>query len=213
MTVVTKIVDTAALTSSGAYGICAGANLRTPCGARRIENIRPGDLVVTRDFGLQPVRLVWTRTVTASQMQADPSLAPVRFSPRAIAPMMPQRDLTLGAAHRLLVPGWRLEDVPDTTACLVAARDIAAVSDTAHIDRTPDEVIYYNVVFDQHQVFCANGLPVESFLPTVAALSGMAKGVINDITEAFPELRKSPSAYPPAQYPAPEAPQYRPDLA
>ncbi len=80
-------------------GLSGSASLRTPCGARRVENLRPGDLVVTRDNGLQPVRMVWTRTVTAAEIAADPSLAPVRLKPRAIGPMMPQRDLIVAAGH------------------------------------------------------------------------------------------------------------------
>jgi len=213
MTVVTKISETTALTRAGALGLCAGANLRTPCGGRRIENIRKGDLVVTRDNGLQPVRMVWRRTVTAAEIAADPSLAPVRLKPRAIGPMMPQRDLLVGAGHRVLVPGWRLQDMPDTTACLIPARDVAGVNDAAYIDRSADEVTYYNIVFDSHQVFAANGLPVESFLPTASALCALDRNVTDDITRLFPELLKSPSAYPPAEYPTPEAPRYRPDFA
>jgi hypothetical protein len=213
MTVVTKISETSMVAMAGALGVCAGANLRTPCGGRRIENIRKGDLVVTRDNGLQPVRLVWTRTVTAAEMAADPSLAPVRLKPRAIGPMMPQRDLLVGGGHRVLIPGWRLLDVPETTACLIPARDIAGVNDAAYIDRSADAVTYYNIVFDNHQVFAANGLPVESFLPAPSTLCALSRDVTDDITRLFPELLKSPSAYPPAEYPTPAAPRYRPDFA
>jgi hypothetical protein len=213
MTMVSKISESAAVARAGALGLCAGANLRTPCGGRRVENIRNGDLIVTRDNGLQPVRMVWRRTVTAAEIAADPSLAPVRLKPRAIGPMMPQRDLLVGAAHRVLIPGWRLQDVPDTTACLIPARDVAGVNDAAYVDRSADEVTYFNVVFDSHQVFSANGLPVESFLPTVTTLCALDRHVTDDITRLFPELLKSPSAYPPAEYPTPEAPRYRPDFA
>jgi len=213
MTVLTKISETGALSKTGAFGLCAGAHLRTPCGARRIENIRKGDLVVTRDNGLQPVRMVWSRKVSAAELAADPALAPVVLKPRAIGPMMPQRDLRVGAAHRVLVPGWRLIDMPETTACLVTARDLAGISDGAYIDRAEGDVTFYNVVFDNHQVFCANGLPVESFLPCPSTMSGMERSVTDTITRLFPELAKSPSSYPPAEYPTPEAPRYRPDFA
>jgi hypothetical protein len=213
MTVVSKIAKDAGLIQAGAFGLCAGANLRTPCGSRRIENIRKGDLIVTRDNGLQPVRLVWRRTVTHAEITADPSLAPVRLKPRAVGPMMPQRDLLVGGAHRVLIPGWRLEDVPDTMACLIPARDLAGVNDAAYIDRSADEVTYFNIVFDHHQVFTANGLPVESFLPAPSTMCALSRDVSDDITRLFPELLKSPSAYPPAEYPTPEAPRYRPDFA
>ena len=112
-----KITEGDAVTA-GATGLCAGANLRTPCGPRRVEFIRKGDLVVTRDNGLQPVRMIWTRTVKETEFAADPSLAPVLLAPRAIGPMMPQQELRVGGAHRLLIPGWRLEDEDDGENCL-----------------------------------------------------------------------------------------------
>lgn len=213
MTVLTKISENGVVAKAGAFGLCAGAQLRTPCGARRIENMRKGDLVVTRDNGLQPVRMVWSRTVTATEISADPSLAPVVLKPRAIGPMMPQQDLRVGAAHRVLIPGWRLLDVPETKSCFIAARDLAGISDGAFVERSEADVTFYNVVFDNHQVFCANGLPVESFLPTPTAMCAMENSVTEDITRLFPELLKSPSSYPPAEYPTENAPRYRPDFA
>lgn len=213
MSIAAKIADRAGFAQLNATGICAGANLRTPCGPKRIENIRAGDLVVTRDEGLQPVRMIWKRVVGAAEIQADPALGPVRIGVRTVAPMMPQQELCIASGHRVLVPGWRLEGVADATACLVSASDIARASETAQTEKVPVEITYYNVIFDRHQVFCVNGLPVESFLPTVAALSGLAKDVVAGITDAFPELGRSPSAYPPAQYPVPEAPQYLADVA
>jgi len=213
MTVLTKISEGGSLSRTGAFGLCAGAHLRTPCGPRRIENMRKGDLVVTRDNGLQPVRMVWSRTIPASDLAADPSLAPIVLKPRAIGPMMPQQDLRVGAAHRVLVPGWRLLDMPETSACFVTARDLAGISDGAFVDRSEADVTFYNVVFDNHQVFSANGLPVESFLPCPSTMCGMERGVTEVITRLFPELAKSPSSYPPAEYPTPQAPRYRPDYA
>jgi hypothetical protein len=68
-------------------------------------------------------------------MAADPSLAPVCLRPRAIGPMMPQRDLLVAGDHRLLIPGYRLADQPDTAAALIPAREIAGTSDTAFVDR------------------------------------------------------------------------------
>lgn len=205
MTVVAKIADQTAFGQTGALGLGAGANLRTPCGDRRIENLRPGDLIVTRDDGLQPVRFVWSQTFSAAEVAADPSLAPLHFKPRAIGPMMPQRPLTVGGAHRVLVPGWRLENADDRTSFLVSARDLATVHDESYSERLKGDITYYNVIFDRHQVFTANGLPVESFLPNPKTMSAMKSDVTDKITEIFPELLRSPSSYPPAEYPTPDA--------
>lgn len=210
---VAKISESEPVTKPGATGLCAGANLRTPCGPRRVENFRKGDLVVTRDNGLQPVRMIWTRRITAAEIAADPSLAPIVLRPRAIGPMMPQRDLSVGGAHRLLIPGWRLEDEPDTESCLVPARDIAGLDDRSFVDRSPEEVTYYNVVFDEPQVICANGLPVESFTPTDENLKDVDSKIVYDLRLTFPNLAPKFADYPAPRYKMRERVSYSPDYA
>lgn len=213
MTMVAKISESEPVAKAGATGLCAGANLRTPCGPRRVEFFRKGDLVVTRDNGLQPVRMIWTHTVTAAEIAADPSLAPIVLRPRAIGPMMPQRDVSVGAAHRLLIPGWRLEDEADNEACLVPARDIVGLDDRSFVDRAPEEVTYYNVVFDEPQVVCANGLPVESFMPTDENMKYVTTDVHNELRETFPDLAPKFADYPAPRYKLRERVSYTPDYA
>lgn len=202
-----------AFTKAGPVGLVAGANLRTPCGARRVENIRVGDLVVTRDAGLQPVRVVFSRTVTAAELAADPSLAPVRLAARAIAPMMPAHELLVAPGHRLLIPGWRLEDRDDRELTLLPARELAGKSDQMNIVRDAGDVTFYNIVFDEHVVFAANGMPVESFRPTPAALDAVDARVGDDIARLFPALREKPETYPAARYPIADHARYIPDYA
>ncbi len=210
MTIVKKITK-GDIAVAGATGLCAGANLRTPIGERRVEFLRRGDLVVTRDNGLQAVRMIWTRTVTAAEFAADPSLAPVLLAPRAIGPMMPQRELRLGGAHHLLIPGWRLEDEDDGENCLVPARDVDGLS--LGSDVTTDDVTYYNVVFDEPQVFCANGLPVESFTPSEAVLKSVPKDVRDELRSLLPELGPKFKEYPVPRYKVRERVSYTPVFA
>ncbi len=211
MTVATAIDSDATVAKAGATGLCAGANLRTPCGERRVEFLRKGDLIVTRDEGLQPVRMIWTTTVTAAEIAADPSLAPIVIRPRAVGPMMPKKTVSVGAAHRLLIPGWRLMDEDDTTNCLVPARDITDLSDESFIDRSPEEVTYYNVVFDEHLVFSANGLPVESFSPNAETLKKTPQPVQRELSVTFPEMGPKFSDYPAPRYKMREHVTYTPD--
>ena len=209
MTMVNKITD-GDIARAGATGLCAGANLRTPCGERRVEYLRVGDLIVTRDNGLQPVRMIWTRTVNTTELAADPSLAPVSLPPRAIGPMMPKKTLMVGGAHRLLIPGWRLEDEDDTENCLVPARDVTGL-DLG--DAKAAEVTYYNIVFDTPQVFCANGLPVESFTPSEDTLVYVPKDAQEDLRRAFPDLGPRFTDYPAPRYKLRERVSYTPDFA
>ena len=199
------------LAKAGATGLCAGANLRTPCGERRVEFLRKGDLIVTRDDGLQPVRLIWTRTVTASEIAADPSLAPIVIRPRAVGPMMPKRTVSMGAAHLLFIPVCRLDDEDDTTSCLMPARDITDMSDESFIDRGPEEVIYFNIVFDEPTVFCANGLPVESFSPNLETLKTTPQAVKKELAATFPDMDPKFATYPAPRYKLREQMSYTPD--
>lgn len=209
MTLMTRIARVTGATGP-LLGLAGTASLRTPCGERRAENVRPGDLIVTRDNGLQPVRLVWTRTVAEADIAADPSLAPVRLKARAIGPMMPRRDLLVAAGHRVLIPGYRLADLPDNQPCLISARDIADASDEAYLDKGVDEITYYNIVFDAHQVFCANGLPVESYLPCVDTMGELDDEVRESLATVFAGSAEAGDAFPKARYSAPEIENYRP---
>ncbi|MBR9850678.1 MAG: Hint domain-containing protein [Rhodobacteraceae bacterium] len=181
-------------------GIAEGANLRTPCGLRRIEIVRAGDLIVTRN-GLKPVQMVWKRRVTKEQMLAQPALAPIRLRPRAIGPMMPQRDLLVAPDHRLLIPGFRLGGVADDKSVLTEARKIAGSSDAIFADNSMESITYYQLVFEEHQVLAANGLPVESFLPDAAAIAALAGEIREELDECFPGLRAAPDSFPSASFP------------
>ncbi|MGB5558047.1 MAG: Hint domain-containing protein [Paracoccaceae bacterium] len=183
-----------------AGGIVEGGNVRTPCGPRRVELVRPGDLIVTRDTGLQPVRMVWKREVTSAQMAARPDLAPIRLKPRALGPMMPQKDLCLAPDHRVLVPGYRLAGQEKHASCLIEARELAGASDAAYVDRSAETVRCFTLIFDTHQVFCVNGLPVESFLPSASAVASLSEDFRDALVRRFPQLRREPNSYPPAEY-------------
>ena len=201
MTIVKRIAEGTPVTERGCVGLVAGTSVRTPIGARRVETLRPGDLIVTRDNGLQPVRVVFARTVAATEIAADPALAPVRLMPRAVAPMMPSKPLWVGGEHRLLIPGWRLEGRDDRECVLVPARDLAR-SDVIHVDRALKDVTYVNLVFDAHEVFAADGLPVESFRPVEHAMDDVDPVVRDDILRIFAGARDRAAA--PAHYPMPD---------
>jgi hypothetical protein len=177
-------------------GIGEGANVRTPCGARRVEMVRPGDLIVTRDNGLQPVRLIWMREIATNK----PDRAPICLCKRAIGPMMPQQKLSIAPDQRVLVPGYRLLGQKDTSGCLVYAREIATSSDDAYVETNFQVTRFYTFVFDAHQVFCCNGLPVESFLAGASEIAGLKADYRDELVQLFPKLQREPNSYRPAGY-------------
>jgi len=123
--------------------------------------------------------------------------------------MMPQREVSLGLAHRLLIPGWRLEGEEDTTSCLVAARDVPNLDEGASEDTPDTDVTYYNFVFDEPQVFCVNGLPVESYTPDSQALDETPLEVREKLQGLFPDF----AAYPETTYKKRQRISYTPEFA
>jgi hypothetical protein len=200
MSYLKKIEDLNRTSTRFPGGIAEGANVRTPCGARRVELVCAGDLIVTRDNGLQPVRMVWQREVTSADMAANIDLAPICIKPRAIGPMMPQREMRLAPEHRILVPGYRLLCEEKTVGCLLKARELAGTSDAVYVDFTAEIVRYFTLVFDAHQVFCCNGLPVESFYPSAETILDLDDGLRDDLLCLFPKLKRKRTAYPALKY-------------
>lgn len=192
-------------------GIAGEALVRAPTGLRRAENVRPGDLVVTQGRGLQPVRLVWRRHITAEEMRADPGAAPVRLEPRALGPMWPTRPLLLAPAHRVWVPPFMLADGA-AGGGLVEARTLAGGSDAVWLDRDAEGVTFYNFVFDRHEVVPASGLPVESFHVSARAVSEVDELTRHALTLRFPVLRQEQDAFPPAALPLASEADYIPAL-
>ncbi|MGC9417834.1 MAG: Hint domain-containing protein [Rhodovulum sp.] len=179
-----------------------GANLRTPCGPRRVASMRPGDMMVTRGNGWQAVRLTWRRRLSAEALRANPALAPIRLKPRALGAMMPRHDLVVAPGHRVLIPGWRLANWSDEAQLLLPAADIAGRSDAAHVDRSCEDVALYQFVFDGPQVLNVNGLPVESLAADAEVIATLVLAEREALLRRFPGLGRDPTAYPPAEYPS-----------
>lgn len=193
----------ARLTAPDAFdsGILEGSEIRTPCGPRKIERVRKGDLIVTRHFGLQPVKMIWKRELTRAYMQANRGTAPIRLNARAIGPMMPQHPIALAPHHRILIPGWRLRDMADNECGLVSAKALAGTSEAAFVDQSMDVARLYTLVFEQHRIFHVNGVPVESVCVTPKALSKLDPDLRDDVLRQFPELRDKKKSYPPRAFP------------
>lgn len=204
-------LEIGAAAAAAVTGLGAEAQIRVPGGVRRAEFLRPGDLVVTRDHGHQPVRMIFTTTIDPVEMQADPSLAPVRLGPRAVGPMMPQRSVTMAPGQGVLVPGYLVQG-HDADGALVPARDVTGYTEGSFMDRNA-EPLFYNLVFDRHEVIWASGLPVESFHATPASLGPLEPATRDALVLRFPPLRGKQEAFPQMRFPRAEPGAYMPPQA
>lgn len=192
MTLMTRVDAALAATKPALTGLACDAHVRTPCGERRGEFLRPGDLIVTRSDGLQPLRHILRTRVSLAEMRADPALAPIRLTPRALGPLMPVRSLALAPDHPVRVPAHLLgQSVPDPTLRLTA-RSLADYFDEIFVDMSANGAIYHGLVFDRPQALMVNGVLVESATPDASSLRHMDEDTRKALERLFPHLRSKP---------------------
>lgn len=160
--------------------------IATPFGLVAVEDLKVGDLVVTRDHGLQPIRWTEGRVVPAVDR-----FAPVRIRKNVLAGQ--ERDLLVSPQHRVLFQGYRAELLFGESEVLVSAKHLID-----GLDVTQDEqnmVTYIHIMFDRHEVIYAEGAATESFHPGDIGMSAVGDEAREELFAIFPELRADQTAY------------------
>ena len=163
-----------------------GTRIATPKGARDIATLRVGDLVVTRDHGLQPIRWIQQRTVPAME-----NFAPIRIRPGAITGQ--DRDLLVSPQHRMLFQGYRAELLFGESEVLVSAKHM--IDDKYVTQETSGDVTYIHMMFDEHEVVYAEGAATESFHPVDIGLTAVSDPAREELFALFPALRSNVNGY------------------
>lgn len=164
-----------------------GTRIATPQGERRIETLKPGDMVVTRDNGAQALRWIGQRTLGPAELAADPALQPIRIRQGALGHGLPERDMMVSRQHRMLMTGPRAELLFGDEEVLVRALHLTCLPGVQAVRRA--EVTYIHMLFDRHEVVMADGAWSESFQPGERTLGGMEAGARDELFKLFPELR------------------------
>jgi hypothetical protein len=164
-----------------------GTLIRVAQGEVPVETLRRGDLVATRDNGLQPIRWIGRR-----QVGGTGKFAPIRFAPGA---MGNTRALLVSPQHRMVVRDWRAQLYFGQDEVLVAAHQLAGC-DRIHVNPMP-MVEYVHVMFDRHEIIFAEGAETESFHAgdTILAKDSALRAEIGAL---FPQLLGAQSPYPTA---------------
>lgn len=164
-----------------------GTLIDTPAGPRAVENLRAGDMVLTRDAGPQAVRFVAVRALGPRELAAHPHLRPVRIAAGSVAPGVPARDLLLSPQHRVLLEGAELSLDFGLEAALAPAASL-----TGHAGVTTEAaeagITYVHIGFDRHHIVRSEGLDTESFLPGPEAIAGLDGALRAELLTLFPLL-------------------------
>lgn len=170
--------DTGFVNATSVPCFVAGTLIATPGGMRRAERLLPGEMVMTKDDGAQPLRWVGSRTVAAAG-----EFAPIHIRANTLGQ---HRDLLVSPLHRVLIKDNLAELLFGEPEVLVAARDL--VNDRSIIRRVGGEVTYVHLLFDRHQVVFSEGLETESFLPGPQTAASFEAEMVNEIFSLFPDL-------------------------
>lgn len=175
-----------------------GTLILTTRGNVAVEDLRVGDMVVTRDNGPQPLRWIGSKQVTAELLALFPNMRPVRIRAGALGTDLPARDLYVSQQHRVLVSSKIAERVLGEPEVLVAAKHLTQI-DGIEIDDTAAELHYFHLLFDRHEIVCSEGAQTESLFTGPEALKAVPPEARTEILALFPELLAEGRAHEPAR--------------
>jgi hypothetical protein len=132
----------------------AGTLIRTPKGDVAVERLQAGDLVVTSSGEQRPIKWIGHRDTDLRRRHDRRSHYPVRIAADAFGPNRPSKDLYVSAGHAICI------DLCGEV--LIHASQLVNGSTVAQVEM--DEVSYWHVELDSHDVILANNLPAESYL-------------------------------------------------
>ena len=159
-----------------------GTRILTETGPRPVETLRPGDRLVTKDHGLQPLRWVGSWVSGIGAQLRHPKSRPVQFSRGSLAPGIPARNLVLSPQHRVLLASKITNRMFGCYEVLAAARALAqAQFDTIHTIVRP--VRYFHLLLDRHEILFAEGAAVESLFLGPETEKVMDTSVLDDLRE------------------------------
>jgi hypothetical protein len=163
-----ELIGTSTTTAPGRFAdiasvsFFAGTHLTLAGGAQaRVEDLKVGDLLLTRDHGPQPIRWIGHQT-----RRAVGAAAPIRI---AEGTLNTARDLYLSPQHRLFI--WQRRDALGTGRSEVLVKAELLLNGTTVTRAEGGHVDSYQILFDGHEIIFAEGIAVESLLVTSDVLA------------------------------------------
>lgn len=176
-----------------------GTAIATPKGEVLAEELRIGMQVITRDNGVQPIRWIGRRTISAAALARNAHICPVLIRRGTLGDNLPERDMLVSPNHRLLVARDKTILHFNEPEVLAAAKYMTCTQGITTM--VPRQVSYIHFMFDRHEVVLSNGCWSESFQPDDRSLRGFGNAQRAELLDLFPALatRAGRAAYQPAR--------------
>lgn len=166
---------------------CTGTLIETETGPQAVETLEQGARILTQDGTFATLRCVVSTTLQSWELALKPKLRPIWIAAGALGKGLPQQDLHVSPQHRMLVSSKIANRVCDANEVLVAAKKLTSLPGI-RVDDSIDEVSYYHLIFDEHQIIYANGAPTESLYLGEEALKALTPRARVEVLALFPEL-------------------------
>jgi hypothetical protein len=132
----------------------AGTSILTASGYVPVEQLNPGDHVITESGAALPIRWIGWRGIDFSRHPRPDAVRPIRIETGAVAPGVPSRPLILSPDHALF-----LERHLVPVKLLVNGATIIR-------DEACRNITYFHIELAHHDIILAENLAVETYLDT-----------------------------------------------
>jgi Ca2+-binding RTX toxin-like protein len=173
---------------TGVVCFAAGTMITTVAGDTPVESLRCGDLVLTMDHCHKPILWIEHIKLTAHDLQANPSLRPIRIPQGALGQGLPAQPLIVSPQHRVLLQSRIAARMFGADEVLVAAKHLVGIAGI-HVAEDLAQVTYWHFLFDQHEIVWSNGAPTESMFTGPVALKSLSHAARAEIFALFPSLK------------------------
>ncbi|MEY8883254.1 Hint domain-containing protein [Donghicola sp. XS_ASV15] len=160
-----------------------GSLIATRHGPRPVEELRVGDVLLTRDNGFRPVLWVGHSKYNLSGSTGGARLQPILIKANALGNGVPQSDLLVSPDHQMLLTRRFAPSPLATTEMLVPARHLLG---QAGILVAPQrEVEFVHVLMERHEILLADGAWTESYRPDTTVVRSLPVQVREDLLSAL----------------------------
>ncbi len=166
----------------------AGTLIQCRQGQVRVEDLTVQDEVKIHSGAFKKIQWVGRSKIGAEQIKRQPKLQPIKIEAGALGRNLPTRDLWVSRQHRMMVSSSVAERVTGSQDVLVAAIKLTELPGI-YIDDTCQDVEYFHIALEGHEIVYADGAPAESFYLGQCAIKTVSKEARLELYEIFPELR------------------------
>ncbi len=163
----------------------AGTLIETAEGSVEVQTLERGQLVWTRDGGLQPVRWIGT-----TEVPGFGAFAPVMIEAGTLGN---RRDLLVSQEHRVLIKAPATDMLFGTPEVFVAAKHLCGHPGISI--RETNRITYVHFMFDRHQIVRSNGVLTESFYYGNSAKYALSSPQRAEIRALFPSIEDVTDAF------------------